>query len=275
MHPDPALQAAYDNRAMVPEHPAIIAGWQRDAAAWRDAAPLAELDVAYGTGERERVDLFWPTTDHSAPLALFVHGGYWQALDRKLFSHCARGLNAAGLGVAVPSYDLCPGATIHEIVEQLRRCCDCLWRCHGRPLVAVGHSAGGHLAAVLLATDWPRAKSSAGLPAGLVRAAVPISGVFDLRPLRRTTIGNALRLTDDAAAAAVSPHLLPAPGRPLHGFVGGDESEAFRRQTRDFAQAWGGEATELPGLNHFTVLTPLADARSQLVRTIAVLMPRG
>ena len=257
------LQAEYDNRARVPAHPAILEAWRRDAAAWQAACPRAELGLAYGPGPREKLDLFWPEADGgAAPLALFLHGGYWQAMGREWSSHCARGLNGQGVAVAVPSYDLCPAVTVATIVGQARAAALWLFRRHRRPLLAIGHSAGGQLAALLLATDW-RAIDPA-LPADLVQAALPISGVFELEPLLPTTIGAALRL-DPAEARALSPRWHPSPGRPLHCLVGGAESGEFLRQSRDMAAAWGGSCEVAPGANHFTVVAPLADPGSALV----------
>jgi arylformamidase len=259
------LEAEYNNRLRVPEHPAIIAGWQRDAAAWREACPRAELGLAYGSGEREQLDLFSPPDD-GAPLALFIHGGYWQGLDRSFVSHCARGLNARGVAVAVPSYDLCPAVPLSRIVGQMREACRFLWLRSGRRIMASGHSAGGHLAAMLLATDWPG--FDARLPAGLVHAALPVSGVFEIEPVLPTTIGVALKLTP-AEARTLSPRFLPSPARPLSCWVGGAESGEFIRQSRDMAAAWAGACTVLDGADHFTVLAPLADPDSPMVAEAA------
>jgi arylformamidase len=256
------LEAEYNNRARVPEHPAHISAWQRDAAAWRAACPHAELDLAYGPGPRERLDLFHPDASGTAPLALFIHGGYWQALDRSFASHAARGMNGQGIAVAVPSYDLCPAVPLATIVAQMRAACRFLWRRTGRRILATGHSAGGHLAAMLLATDW-RA-FDAGLPEALVHAALPISGVFELEPLLATSIGAGLRLTP-AEARALSPRFLPCPGLPIHCVVGGTESGEFLRQSRDMAAAWNGSVEALPGADHFTAIGPLTDPGSGLV----------
>lgn len=253
------LDAEYDNRARVADSAGIIASWARDAAAFRAAWPRAEHGVAYGAGERERMDLFLPEAG-DGPVAIFIHGGYWQALDRSWASHCARGLAITGVAVAVPSYDLCPAVPLARIVEQMRAAAAVLHRRTGRRILAIGHSAGGHLAAMLMATDW----AARGLPAGLVPAAIPISGVFELEPLRPTRIGQGLRLTE-AEARALSPRNLPAPPGALHCVVGGAESAEFLRQTRDFAAAWGGSSEALAGANHFTVLDPLADPGSALV----------
>lgn len=274
------LQAEYDNRARVPEHPRILEGWARDSAAWRAACPRAELGLAYGPGERERLDLFWPdaTAGDGVPVALFIHGGYWQALDRSWLSHCARGPNGLGVAVAVPSYDLCPHVPLARIVEQMRAAAAFLYRRlggRGRRLLASGHSAGGHSAAMLMATDW-RALDPA-LPADLVPAALPVSGVFELEPLLGTTIGAGLRL-DAAEARRLSPRFLPRPAHAgaasLHAVVGGAESGEFLRQTREMAEAWGGSWEALPGADHFTVLAPLADPGSSLSARMAA-MARG
>jgi arylformamidase len=260
-------QAEYDNRALVPEHPRIIADWARDAAAFRTGWRHATLDLPYGAGERERLDLFCPGPGDAWPIAIFIHGGYWQALDRSFFSHCARGLLAHGVAVAVPSYDLCPSVPLARIVAQMRAAVALLHGRGGRRVLATGHSAGGHLTAMLMATDWP----AFGLPAGLVPAGLTISGLFELVPLLPTSIATALRL-DRAEAEALSPALMPPPpGARLHAVVGGSESREFIRQTRDFSVHWGGSWEALPGLNHFTVLAPLSDPGSALVARAAAL----
>ncbi|MCO6415552.1 alpha/beta hydrolase [Siccirubricoccus sp. KC 17139] len=261
-------EAEYNNRARVPEHPVILAAWKAEAAAFRTAWPEAELDLAYGPGEREKLDLFRPGPGEGWPMALFFHGGYWQSLDRHWFSHMARGLLARGVAVAMPSYDLCPVVPLRVIVTQARAASAYLHRRSGRRLLAIGHSAGGHLAAMLLATEWR--SLDPGLPADLVAAALPISGVFELEPLLPTSIATALRLTPEEARA-LSPRFLPPPGGAVHAVVGAVESAEFRRQNREFAAAWGGMAEELPGRNHFTVLEPLADPESGLARRAAAM----
>jgi len=264
-------QAEYDNRARVPEHPRIIEGWARDAAAFRASWPHADLGLAYGPGERERLDLFRPGPGGAWLLALFLHGGYWQALDRSFFSHVARGPLARGVAVAVASYDLCPAVPLARIVDQARAAAAFLHRRAGRRLLAFGHSAGGHLAAMLLATDWRALDPT--LPADLVSAALPVSGVFELEPLLPTTMAEPLRLKPEEARS-LSPRWLPPPGGALHVAVGGEESGEFIRQSRDFASAWGGGFETLPGLDHFTVLAPFAEPGSALAAKVAALVPR-
>jgi arylformamidase len=164
------LEAEYNNRARVPEHPAIIASWKHAAAAFRAAHPQAEMEIRYGSSARQTLDVFWPDESREAPLALFIHGGYWQALDPSYFSHLASAANANGIAFALCGYDLCTQVSLAAIVEQVRAAVLHLWRRYRRPLVASGHSAGGHLSACLLATDWKRYAADAPqnlVPSGL------------------------------------------------------------------------------------------------------------
>src|SRR5229473_3753567 len=234
-----------------------MAGWARDAAAYRERyAPRA---IAYGPGVRNTIDFFpgdFFPGDHQGPLVVFIHGGYWQALDGSSFSHCARGLNAHGISVAIPTYDLCPQVSVDTIIQQMRAAVRELARL-GRPLVISGHSAGGHLAACMLATDWPAFDTT--LPENLVVAAYAISGLFDLGPLVETSINNALRL-DHASARAVSPLFWNAPMRgSLDAVVGENESSEYLRQSKSIVEIWGaaGVATRfgtVANANHFTAI---------------------
>lgn len=260
---NPALEAEYNNRAKVPGHVEVMQSWTRDAAAFRAGHGHAELDLPYGSSARQRLDLFWPDARRDGPVAMFIHGGYWQSLDRSFFSHLARGFVAHGVALAVPSYDLCPQVTLEALVEQVRGAAAFLLRRHGRPVFSCGHSAGGHLTATLLATDW----AARGLPPGAVYAGCAISGLFDLLPLLETSVNGALRL-DAGTARRLSPVFLPAPGRPLHAVVGAEEGAEYHRQSRDIAEAWRGAWELLPGANHFTVVAPLTDPASPLVATM-------
>ena len=263
----------YDNRARVPEHVEIFARWHSDAEAYRQGSPKAELGLKYGPSERQFVDIF-PAKTADAPLALFIHGGWWRTLHPREFSHSAAGLNAHGVTVAMAAYDLCPTVSIATITEQMRAVCLFLWRKYRQRIMVFGHSAGGHLADCMLATDWKALDSSA--PDDLVPAAYAISGVFDLLPLIHVTPNADLKL-DETEAKRMSPLLWPAPsGRTLDCVVGGIESAEFLRQSRDMADAWGarGVATryeEIPGANHFTVVDPLADAQSNMTKRVVEL----
>jgi len=254
-------EAEYNNRARVPEHPPIMAGWVKDAAEYRAQHPPRVL--RYGPGERHRIDLF-PGGD--GPIVVFIHGGYWQALDGSSFSHCARGLNAHGISVAVPTYDLCPAVSIGDIITQMRSAARELAKL-GQPLIVSGHSAGGHLAACMLATDWTAFDAS--LPNNLVTAAYAISGLFDLPPLVETSINKALGM-DATSAKDASPLFWTPPTRgSLDAVVGGNESAEYFRQSRTIVAEWGrGIATRfgtVPDANHFTAIAPLSDPNSPMV----------
>lgn len=268
-------EVEYDNRARVPEHPEIFARWQREGAAFRAAARDAELGLSYGPSPRQTVDLF-PAKDDDArtPLALFIHGGWWRSLEPAMFSHMAAGPNAHGVTVALAGYDLCPQVSITQIIEQMRAACLWLWRKQRKRMVVYGHSAGGHLAACLLAQDWKAFASDA--PADLVPAAYAISGVFDLAPLTQVSMNQDLRL-DDAEARRVSPlHWKVPAGRTFDAVVGKRESNEFLRQSKIITDGWRarGVATryeEIAGANHFTVLDPLTDANSAMTKRVVEL----
>lgn len=265
-------EVEYNNRARVPENPALIAGWATDAAAYR--AQHAPHSLSYGSGTRNLIDLF--DVDGKGPIVVFIHGGYWQSLDISFFSHLARGLNSHGIDVALPGYDLCPEVTVEQIIGQIRMALRELARL-GRPLIVSGHSAGGHLAACMLATDWPAFDAS--LPADLVTAAYTISGLFDLGPLVDTSINKAVRL-DPVTARAASPLFWPAPARgSLDALVGGNESAEYFRQSQTIVDLWGkaGIATRfgtVPDANHFTAIAPLADPASPMVSRLRELAAR-
>jgi len=265
-------EAEYNNRARVPEHVEIMERWQMLSAAYR-LASTPENDRPYGSKERQRYDLFVANSG-SAPLVVYIHGGYWQRGDRKDFSFVARELNANGITVAVPSYSLAPAASVMEIIDEMTLCLVTLWKkLRRRPLV-IGHSAGGHLSAAMLANEWGRV---AGVPADLVRAAYGLSGVYDLAPLIGTSLNQALYLSAGISRAA-SPIFRPAPakGRRFVAAVGGDESAEFLRQSRDIAQTWekAGVITEnvvVPGANHFTILEELIRPGSPVLTRITEL----
>ena len=268
-------EAEYNNRARVPEHPQIFARWTYEAELYRAEmlkADRAELGLTYGSTPRQSVDLFLAEGHANAPLAIFIHGGWWRSLEPSTFSQMARGPNSRGISVAVVGYDLCPNVTIADIVEQMRRMCAFLWQRFGRRMMVYGHSAGGHLAAALLATDWRTLYPKA--PADLVPAAYSISGVFDLTPLLATSVNQDLRL-DPAQARQLSPLFWPVPaGRIFDAVVGGLESGEFKRQSSALAQTWQqtGVRTryeEVAGTNHFTVIDLLSDPQSAMAARVA------
>ena len=267
---DPAwLEAQYDNRMRVPEHAQHFARWAEASRLVREKS-AALLDVAYGSGEGETLDIFATAKTPGAtgaPVLVFIHGGYWRSLDKADFSFIAPALNAAGATVVLPNYALCPTVRIEHIALQLTRALAWVWRHaaqHGGDntrIGLVGHSAGGHLATMLLSCRWKDV--DAEMPAQPLNAALSISGLYDLEPLRHVaSLQNDLQLTP-ATVRRLSPAYFARPAGPLVALVGGLESEEFVRQNQLIRDQWGPDSVPvceaLPGLNHFTVLHDLVD----------------
>jgi arylformamidase len=272
---DPAaLEAQYNNRVRVADHAQVLQRWERASQAAREGS-VCHLDLAYGPGARETLDVFRAAqpADVPAPVLVFIHGGYWRSLDKAQHSFVAPALNADGAMVVVPNYALCPAVGVEHIALQLTQALAWVFR-HAAQfggdasrMAVVGHSAGAHLAAMLLSCRWKEVGDD--LPAQLVAGALAISGVYDLEPLRLTPSLQAdLQLTP-AAVRRLSPAFFPRPkaGR-LYATVGADESDEFLRQNRLIRDVWGPTAVPVcevvPGKNHFTVMESLADPRGRL-----------
>ncbi len=268
---DPAwLDRQYDNRARVAEHPRHLAHWA-EASVLSRAESACQLDLRYGDGAAESLDVF-TTSRPDAPVLVFIHGGWWRSLDKKDFSFVAPAFAAAGALVVVPNYSLCPSVGIEHIALQMVRALQWVWKHaaqHGgdaRRIVVAGHSAGAHLAAMMLSCRWKQVDEA--LPAQLVGGAMAISGVYDLEPLRHTPIlMNDLQLTP-ASVKRLSPAFFPRPKGKLHATVGALESEEFLRQNQLIRDVWGPTAVPvcetIPGRNHFDVLQSLVDPDGRL-----------
>jgi arylformamidase len=264
----------YDNRGRVPEHPEIFVRREREARAYRAATPAAELGTPYGPSPRQTLDIFPAPGGAPTPIAMFIHGGYWSMGEPSMYSHLAKGLNGNGVTVAIAGYDLCPAVSMATIIEELRAAVIALWRRYHRRVFVYGHSAGGHLTACMLATDWSRLAADA--PADLVPAASATSGIYDLAPLLQVSQNKELRLDEKSARAASPVFWRVPPGRTLDVVVGSTESSEFLRQSRIIAAQWkkAGAVTryeEIAGANHFTVIEPLADPDSAMTKRVAEL----
>jgi arylformamidase len=275
-----ALYAQYNNRGMVPNFADYADDFARRSEVVRGSDMTMVLDIAYGARDAQQIDLFLPDAKNP-PLHIFIHGGYWQWNDRKPYAFVAEQLVPAGAAVATVGYPLCPNIGFGALCDSVRSAIAHLWRHAGdfgydRERVHLsGHSAGGHLTALMAATDWPAFDSD--LPGDLIKSAIPISGIFDLEPIRHTPIGDPLGL-DAAEARALSPLFLPAQvAGPVTVTVGGDESDEFHRQAdtyRDHLRAEGMSADvfDIAGKHHFSVVAELAVAESPLVKRALDLM---
>ena len=249
------VEREYNNRALVPDHPAYFARWERDSAYVRKTLP-GELDLAYGPDARHRID-FFPAA-HSRGTLVFIHGGYWRTLDKSMFSWLAAPWVAAGVNVAMPNYRFSPGVRIEQIVDDVVMAMNWLLGRRQGPVVVSGHSAGGHLTAALFAA--PRARL--GFDPARIVGGVPISGLFEFAPLKLFSFNADFRL-DDAAVArldlAKRPRSIAA---PLVVAAGAAESSEFQRQSRLLAEAWAPQVKALlllPGLNHFSIVDAFAE----------------
>jgi arylformamidase len=260
MTPD-FVEREYNNRALVPDHPAYFERWRRDSEFVRGTVRCVR-DQPYGPDPRHRVDLF-PAANAIGTL-VFIHGGYWRSLDKDMFSWLAAPWVAAGVHVAMLNYRLCPAVRIDDIVEDAVAATNWLFAhapAHGVAMdrvVLAGHSAGGHLAAAVMAQPAERL----GFAHDRIAGAVPISGVFDFEPLRHFSFNADFAL--DAAAVARLGLLDKRPTVPAPVVIaaGGAESSEFRRQSRALADAWRRQVRVLllpPGLNHFSIVDSFAE----------------
>lgn len=275
------LDADYSLRARHPDHPAFFAAYAEASRQARGRAGWREL--AYGPHPRAGITLFpadpaaAPGGGEAPPLLAFLHGGYWQALSRQDFEFPGPAFAARGIAYAAIGYPLCPEVSMAALAEQVRSAL--AWLYDRAPelgvdperLFVAGHSAGGHLAALLACTDWP----ALGHPAGLVKGVAAISGLFDLAPVAGSYLNDVLHL-DEAAARALSPlGAVPAPpAPPLVLAVGGHETAAFHQQQAAFAAAWrraGHTVREvaMPDHHHFDIVQAFGDPASPLFAAVA------
>ena len=270
---DPAwLDAQYNNRARVADAMTLLAKWADASALARESSDSKVLDLRYGEGPGETLDIF-PAATPNAPVLMFVHGGYWRSLDKSDFSFVAPAFVAVGATVVVPNYALCPAVTIEDIALQMVKAVAWTWRhiaAHGgNPdrMALVGHSAGGHLAAMLMSCRWKQVDEA--MPLQPLAGALAISGLYDLEPVRLTSfLQSDLRLTP-SQVNRLSPAFFPRPkAGKLYAAVGADESDEFIRHNQLIRDQWGPTAVPVcetvPGKNHFSVLESLADPKGRL-----------
>ncbi|MEY4863479.1 MAG: hypothetical protein RLZ51_1574 [Pseudomonadota bacterium] len=264
-----ALDAQYNNRAKVPDfQERHIARWLSEGALARTR--LETCECVYDKTSGERLNLFLPRGQGPWPVLIYIHGGYWMALDKSSTDGVALGLVPHGVAVVNIDYTLMPGVRMDEVVRQCREAVR--WVSdhageHGldaRRIWVAGHSAGGHLTAAIAAADWPGRPALAG--------GFAFSGLHDLEPIRRCYLNQTLAM-DAQEAARNSPVSMPAPPEgDWTLYVGGLEGEEYLRQSVVLAQAWPSTPSRrmalevVGGANHFSLVDPLADPASALVR---------
>ena len=268
------LDEALNARGTAPDFDAVLRGYDEDSARVR-ARFKGTLGVHYGPSDDETLDIF-PAAKANAPIHIFIHGGYWRLLTRTENSFAAEALVPAGATTLIVNYALAPRVTLDEIVRQCRASIAWTWknaRSFGADpdrLFISGHSAGGHLVAMMLATDWER---DFGVPADVVKGATAVSGLFDLRPVAKSFVNEWLQL-DAAATLRNSPLLhLPDRGCPLIVSYGERDTAEFRRQSDEYLAAWQakgnpGRYVDMPGFHHFDVMNEIANPDSALARAV-------
>ena len=289
------LDAQYNNRARVPEHADIHAGYQAQA-----DAVLADfdtrLDVSYGPSAEETLDIYLPKSAPPAsakegaptggmPINVFLHGGYWFSRHKNDYRFLARGMIPSGAALIVVNYALVPSVDLDEVVRQCRAAIAWTYRnavdFGGDPnrLFVSGHSAGGHLTAMMMSTVWPALGDD--LPGNIIKGGCALSGIFDLTPIPLSYMQETLQFTPDQVARNSPVTLSPSTKAPLIVGVGGDESEEFIRQSQVFAEHWGAPGAiecwmmTLEGINHFTILGEYADPKSVLTQAVLQQMGLG
>jgi arylformamidase len=257
----------YNPRVRVSDPQRYFEAWAHRGAQTRANLP-AVLDVVYGPDPREQLDLF--RAPEARGTVVFIHGGYWRAFGREFFSWVAEEFVRAGISVAIPSYPLCPAVRIANIVDSVSAALAHLQRtlltpAERRKTVLVGHSAGGHVSACLLAA------ARAGKIDATIDCIVAISGLFDLLPLLGTDMLSGMGW-EPAELHAVSPLYMAQPsGGDVLLAVGGDESSEFHAQSKRFARAWAQRVIGLlhpAGRNHFTVMDDLRQPDYELTRAV-------
>lgn len=261
------LEAKYNLRALRgADFDDLIARWSQRSAAHRVASD-ARVDLAYGTGPRDKLD-FFSGGNAQGPLLVYIHGGYWQRGDKSMYSFVTESFIRHGVSVAVINYNLTPSVRMGQIPPQIRRCIAWLWHnadvldfARERLFVA-GHSAGGHLTAMMMATDWQAFDTA--LPAALIRGAIPISGLFELEPLVHTTINDGPQMSIEEAVKESPLFLPPFDDAPQLVVTGGGETTELCRQSHAYCEKYATpqrsmERYEVPGQDHFDELERLAE----------------
>lgn len=272
---DAALEYQYNNMARRPDAPELLQHLSELSEVYRGQAD-AKLDCVYGGAERERLDVF-RCGKADAPVLIYIHGGYWQRGDKSIYSYIAEAFNNTGVDVAIIGYPLCPEVSMTALTDSIRKALAWLFRnatdlgiCADRINLS-GHSAGGHLTAMAMATAWPEYGDD--LPPDLLKSAIPISGLYLLQPLLPTTISEALHLTDEEIIE-LSPALLQAAHTaPLLTIVGGAETPEFFRQSDSLTEAWSRPGSIIdkhiePDADHFDVVARLASTESEIFQRI-------
>ena len=249
-----------------PDFPDVVQRWLDRSAAHRENSG-AKVDLAYGQGDREKLDFFFGG-DSNGPMLVYIHGGYWQRGDKNMYSFVTEAFIKHGVSVAMLNYNLTPSVRMGQIPPQIRKAVAWLWHNANdlgfsrEKMHVMGHSAGGHLTAMMMATDWPSFDSA--LPIDLVKSGIPVSGVFELEPLVHTTLNTGPQMDIDEANTESPTFIPPVTNAPQLVVAGGGETAEFLRQSDDYADKFRTpertmERYDVPEMDHFDELERLAE----------------
>lgn len=272
------LEAKYNLGALRPDLPDVMQRWQERTNRLSGQSHV-RTDLSYGDGERDKLDFY--SAGQGSPLLIYIHGGYWQRGDKNLYGWISEAFVQHGISVAVPNYNLTPSVRIGQIAPQLQRAVLTLWQQADTlgfardNMTVMGHSAGGHLTAMMMATQWP--EIDAALPSQLFHGAVPISGIFELEPLVHTSINTGPGMDIDEARANSPCHIPPVTDATQLVAVGGGETTELIRQSDDHATRYQTAQRSMPrytvpGADHFDALEPLAQADSEFFSQVMALI---
>lgn len=278
------FETQYNLRTGRPDYEVtVIPDWLTRSESAREAL-ACQLDIRYGEGDKQRLDVF--TADAvNAPTLIYFHGGYWQRGDKSIYSFLAQPFVEAGVNVIVVGYDLCPAVTITRISAEAREAVAYIYRQAGElgidpdRISVMGHSAGGHITEMMMGTDWPSIGSD--LPAMLIKSGIPVSPLSYLEPVRLTQgLNSGIRMdAEEALLQSPMKHHPPVTNAPQMVVVGGAETAEFHRQSQMYCDAFGTaersvEMYIVPDVDHFDELNVLADPQSPFFSKTLALITR-
>jgi len=276
-----ALDRQYNNRLQVPEYAIHLQRWE-DRSRETEKKFTNFHDISYGDHERERLDIY-PASKKKSKTLVFIHGGYWHRLDKSLFQFVAEAFVSYEFTVVLITYPLTPSVPLDTIAVSCKKAVRWIHanihQYNGDPdeLYVAGHSAGGHLAVMMMSAGWQHPNTP--FPAGMVKGVCAMSGLFDLKPIRLSEINEIVKLDEHAVSRNSPVDLKPVCRCPMVIAVGADESDEFIAQSDALYFSWQKhnvpmELLRLPAINHYSIVESFADRNSLLHAAMLQLMRR-